>query len=86
MAIAIADSAGKAVRSLTAPGEAGFHRVVWDLVAGDPKLRIRRTELSGQPQFVRPGRYKVSLTAGKAAAREHTLELHALPGTYLSEL
>jgi photosystem II stability/assembly factor-like uncharacterized protein len=84
--LAIADSAGKSVRSLTGPGEAGFHRVVWDLVAGDPKLRIRRTELSGQPGLVRPGRYKVSVTAGRSAARVHTVDVRALPGTYLSEL
>ena len=76
----------QSVRSLTGPGEAGFHRVVWDLAAGDPKQRIRRSELSGQPPLVRPGRFKVSVTAGKCAPREHTLELRALPGTYLSEL
>jgi hypothetical protein len=71
---------------LTGPGEAGFHRVVWDLVAGDPKLRIRRTELSGQPALVRPGRYKVSVTAGRSAPRVHTVDVRAVPGTYLSEL
>ena len=86
VAIAIADSAGKSVRSLTGPGEAGFHRVVWDLAAGDPKQRIRRSELSGQPPLVRPGRFKVSVTAGRSAPREHMLEVRALPGTYLSEL
>jgi photosystem II stability/assembly factor-like uncharacterized protein len=86
VAVAIADSAGKSVRSLTGPGEAGFHRVVWDLAAGDPKLRIRRTELSGQPALVRPGRYKVTLTAGRGAPRVRTLEVKAVPGTYLSEL
>ena len=60
--------------------------MVWDLTAGDPKLRIPRTELSGQPPLVRPGRYKVSVSAGKCAAREHTVEVKAVPGTYLSEL
>jgi photosystem II stability/assembly factor-like uncharacterized protein len=84
--IAIADSAGRSVRSLTGPGEAGFHRVVWDLTAGDPKVRIRRTELSGQPEFVRPGHYDVKLTAGKAAPRRQKLEVRAVPGVYLSEL
>src|SRR5439155_10538095 len=84
--IAVSDSAGRAVRSLTGPGEAGFHRVVWDLTAGDPKLRIRRSELSGQPPLVRPGRFKVSVTAGKSAPREHALDVRAVPGTYLSEL
>jgi hypothetical protein len=86
VSIAVVDSAGAAVRTLTGPGEAGFHRVVWDLVAGDPKTRVRRSELSGQPALVRPGRYKVTLKAGKAAPREHTVEVKALPGVYLSEL
>jgi hypothetical protein len=86
VSFAIADSAGHAVRTLTGSGDAGFHRVTWDLTAGDPKVRIRRTELSGQPPLVPPGRYKVTLTAGKAAPRERTLDVKALPGVYLSEL
>jgi len=86
VSIAVADSSGKAVRSLTGPGEAGFHRVVWDLTAGDPKLRIRRSELSGQPPLVRPGRYKVEVRAGRSAPRSASLEVRAIPGTYLSEL
>jgi hypothetical protein len=86
VAITIADSAGKTVRTLNGPGEAGFHRVVWDLTAGDPKTRIRRSEWSGQLPFVQPGRYKVSLRAGKAKPREHALEVRAIPGTYSSGL
>ena len=86
VSITITDSTGKDVRTLTGPGEAGFHRVAWDLTAGDPKTRIRRTELSGQAPLVRPGRYKVALKAGKARVREQTLEVRALPGTYLTEL
>jgi len=83
---AIADSAGHELRKLTGSGDAGFHRVVWDLTAGDPKQRIRRTEFTGQPPLVRPGRYKVTLTAPHAAPRQRTLEVRALPGVYLSEL
>lgn len=86
VSIAVKDSAGRAVRTLSGPGKAGFHRVTWDLVAGDPKERIRREEHAGQPQFVKPGVYKVTLTAGKAAAQERTLEVKALPGVYSEEL
>jgi photosystem II stability/assembly factor-like uncharacterized protein len=86
VSFAIADSAGHSVRTLTGPGEAGFHRVVWDLSAGDPKVRIRRTELTGQPAFVPAGRYQVTLTVGHAAPRKRALDVRALPGVYLGEL
>lgn len=86
VSISVKDSTGRLVRSLNGPGKAGFHRVTWDLVAGDPKERIRREQHAGQPQFVRPGAYKVTLTAGKAAAQERTLEVKALPGVYSEEL
>ena len=86
VSLTVEDSTGKAVRTLTGPGEPGFHRVVWDLVPGDPKLRIRRTELSGQPALARPGRYRVRLRAGSSAPREHAFEVRAISGTYLSEL
>jgi photosystem II stability/assembly factor-like uncharacterized protein len=86
VSIAIADSAGRAVRTLTGPGDAGFHRVVWDLVPGEPRQRVRRTESAGQPQYARPGTYRVTLTAGKAAPRIRAVEIKALPGTYSTEL
>lgn len=86
VSVTVEDSTGRTVRTLQGPGEEGFHRVVWDLAPGDPKLRIRRTELSGQPALVRPGRYRVRLRAGRAAPREQAFEVKAIPGTYLSEL
>ncbi len=86
VSIAIADSAGHAVRTLAGPGAAGFHRVVWDLVAGDPRTRIGRREWLGQAQFVPPGRYKVTLTAGKAKPVARALEVRAVPGTLSREL
>jgi hypothetical protein len=86
VSVAVEDSTGKTMRTLQGPGEPGFHRVVWDLVPGEPRQRIRRTELTGQPLLARPGRYRVRLRAGRAAPREHTFELKAIPGTYLSEL
>src|SRR5262249_52776957 len=41
VSLAVADSAGKTLRTLTGPGTPGMHRVVWDL-QGDPKARIPR--------------------------------------------
>ena len=84
--IVVADSAGRTVRSLTGPGDAGFHRLAWDLVAGEPKQRIRRPEWGGQPLYVKPGRYKLTLTAGKARPIERMLEVRAVDGTYSTEL
>jgi photosystem II stability/assembly factor-like uncharacterized protein len=86
VAIAVNDSAGRTVRKLTGPGEPGFHRVVWDLVGGEPRNRIGRREWDGQPVYVPPGRYKVTLTAGKAKPIEHALDVRAVPGTQRSEL
>ncbi len=84
--LAIRDSSDKAVRTLTGEGGAGFHRVVWDLIAGDPKVRIKRPEWNGQPTYVRPGRYKVKLTAGKAKPLERVLEVKAVQGVQSDEL
>lgn len=86
VSIVVSDSAGREVRSLEGPGEAGFHRVPWDLVAGDPRTRIRRLEHSGQPALVRPGTYRVAFKVGRGAPRRHTFEVKAIPGTYLDEL
>ena len=86
VSIAVTDSSGHDVRTLEGPGEVGFHRVAWDLVAGEPKQRIGRQEFAGQPQFVAPGRYTVKLTAGKARVLEQQLTVKALPGTYATHL
>lgn len=86
VSIAVTDSAGGAVRTLSGPGTPGFHRVAWDLVAGEPRDRVRRDEWPGQNEFVPPGSYKATLSAGKAAPRVNTFEVRALPGVYKSEL
>jgi hypothetical protein len=86
VSVTVEDSTGKTVRTLTGPGEAGFHRVVWDLVAGEPRQRIRRLEASGQSILVKPGRYKVRMRTGSAAERTQPLEVRALPGTYHTDL
>lgn len=86
VSITVSDAAGRAVRSLDGPGEAGFHRVVWDLVAGDPKQRIGRREWAGQPARVPAGRYKVTLRAGAAKPVEREFAVRALPGITRTEL
>ncbi len=83
--IAVTDSAGHKIRSLTGPKDAGFHRVVWDLVAGEPRTRIGRREWLDQPRYVRPGRYTVTLTAARAKPVTYPLEVRAVPGTERSE-
>jgi photosystem II stability/assembly factor-like uncharacterized protein len=85
VSISITDLQDHAIRTLTGPAEAGFHRVTWDLVAGEPRSRIGRREFAGQAPFVPPGRYKVKLTAGKAKPIEHEVEVLVVPGVTRSE-
>jgi photosystem II stability/assembly factor-like uncharacterized protein len=75
VSIVIADSAGRTVRTLRGPGAPGLHRVVWDLVPGEPRERIPRPEWSNQPLLAAPGRYAVTLTCARAAPRRQTLVL-----------
>ena len=79
VSIAVADSAGRGVRQLTGPGTPGLHRVVWDLQR-DSKERIDRPEWSGQPEFVKPGKYTVTLTYGKQPPIKQTVEVKLAPG------
>jgi hypothetical protein len=66
--VAITDSEGNVIRRLDAPGEAGFHRVAWDLryPAGVPTNFVRDAEnpFAENPQgpMVVPGRYTATLT------------------------
>ncbi|HTM57575.1 MAG TPA: hypothetical protein VL123_04095, partial [Candidatus Udaeobacter sp.] len=80
VSIAVQDSAGLALRTLHGPGTKGFHRVTWDLQAGEPKDRIGRPEWGDQPLYVAPGRYKATLTAGSAAPIQRTLDVRHAPG------
>ncbi len=74
----IEDASGKLVRNLTGgSGRPGFHRVTWDLVAGEPAQRLAFNADGGQTRHVAPGRYKVVLTAGKAS-REQWVEVKAV--------
>jgi photosystem II stability/assembly factor-like uncharacterized protein len=81
VSVAVADSAGLSIRKLTGPGTPGLHRIVWDLQR-DPKQKIDRIEWSGQPEFVRPGVYTVTLTYGDGRVPlKQTLTVKQVPGT-----
>ncbi len=74
----VEDANGRLVRRLTgASGRPGFHRVVWDLRAGEPAERLTSPADAGQPQHVAPGRYKVTLSAGEAS-RTQWVEVKAV--------
>ncbi len=80
VSITIADSAGRTVRTLKGPGTAGLHRVMWDLIAGDPRARVERPEWLDRPEFVEPGRYTVTLKCPGATTRQQPLVVRAAPG------
>ncbi|HZI93254.1 MAG TPA: hypothetical protein VFE84_03350, partial [Patescibacteria group bacterium] len=61
--IEISDAGGRVVRHLTGTGVPGLNRVVWDLQADKDPDRDGGTG-SGQPRFVKPGEYTVTLTLG----------------------
>ena len=77
---AVADSAGRTVRKLSGPGTPGLHRVTWDLQR-TPHERMPRPEWSDQPEFVKPGRYTVTLTYGKRPPIKQTVEVKLAEGT-----
>ncbi len=76
----VADSTGRKLRELHGPGTPGFHRVVWDLEAGEPWERIERPEWAGQPAFVPAGSYRVSLRYGDRPPLVRTLQVRVAPG------
>ncbi len=80
--ITIVNAAGDTVRTFAAPGEAGVHRVAWDLrhglpgqtgawTAHDPAEVPRTLERRGP--FVSPGLYTVELAAGGETHRRTLL-------------
>jgi photosystem II stability/assembly factor-like uncharacterized protein len=79
VSLAVADSAGKQLRTLTGPGTPGLHRVSWDL-QGEPKERIGRPEWNNAPEFVKAGRYTVTLTYGKSQPIKRTVEVRVAEG------
>ncbi len=81
VSIEVADSTGRMIRKLTGPGSPGLHRLVWDLLPGEPWQRIDRPEWSDQPAFVRAGRYLATLAFGTCRPRKQTLQVRVAPGT-----
>ena len=70
--LAIKDSAGRLVRELDGPAEAGLNRVTWSLTR-EKTQRYDPPEADepGQFMFVPPGEYTIELTVGeeKSSAR-----------------
>jgi len=64
--ITITDAAGRVVRELTGPKEAGLHRVLWDLrttPAGPATIGFYfQTDITNLGAFVLPGEYRVKLS------------------------
>ena len=67
VSIAITDSAGVSVRTLTGGTRPGLNRVIWDLQR-EPYDRINDPTYAEQPQFVPEGDYTVTLTREKEKA------------------
>jgi len=64
VALEISETGGSVVRHLTGTTLPGVNRVIWDLKL-DKEMGGDRTTPSGQPRFVKPGKYTVALTMGK---------------------
>ncbi|MGH9464573.1 MAG: glycosyl hydrolase, partial [Thermoanaerobaculia bacterium] len=87
--LTVTDLAGNVVRRLEAPGEAGFHRVAWDLrfPPPDPASLEEPGPLppwAGPPQgpLAAPGRYRVTLervVEGAVAALGESREFEVVP-------
>jgi photosystem II stability/assembly factor-like uncharacterized protein len=75
--VTISDAAGKVVRELTGPAEAGVNRVAWDL-RHEPPIHPRPGEPAGffgppRGPFVTPGTYTVDVALGSFKARKTVL-------------
>lgn len=87
VSIEIMNSEGDAVRRLGGPGEAGMHRVVWDLKTDETaeKARPRRAPHTMSEweyaQKVSSGRYGVTLMAGSLVEKGHVTVREAPPKT-----
>lgn len=72
--VTIKDANDFTVRELKAPGVPGLSRVLWDLMR-DESQRIANAD--GLPEFVAPGRYTVTVSAGEERSAE--VEVEVLP-------
>jgi photosystem II stability/assembly factor-like uncharacterized protein len=68
--LAVKDSAGRLVRELEGPAEAGLNRATWDLMrAHDQRYDIPEAENPGLFMFEPAGTYDVELTVGKEKSK-----------------
>lgn len=82
VSIAIADTTGRALKTLTGDGKPGLHRVQWDFSVGESWARMDRPQWGGQPAYPKPGPYIATLTFGdKRQPLTQTLWLKEVPGT-----
>jgi photosystem II stability/assembly factor-like uncharacterized protein len=84
--VEIYDTAGKRVRCLDAPGNAGIERMAWDLTETPPIpwLSAREWNRGGVGATVLPGNYTVRLHAGSSAV-EQPLEVRPDPRAVWSD-
>ena len=66
-AIAITDSTGREVATVTGTGNPGLNRVVWDL---RPKASLRTAAPEDPTEYVAPGTYTVTLTAAGKSLKQ----------------
>lgn len=79
--VRISDAAGRVIRTLSAAGTAGFHRMSWDLGVEPPVSWHATGDWNQGPNSgatVVPGAYAATLTAGSALSRE-TVNVQADP-------
>ncbi len=72
--ITISDANDVTVRELTGPSVPGLSRVLWDLMREEAQ---RLPNADGLPEFVPPGKYKVSVSCGEDHSAD--VEVEALP-------
>ena len=63
--VVITNAAGETVRELTAPGDAGLHRLFWDLRSGRGAAPVQPSKLNSQTKSDRPGEGSGADAAGR---------------------
>ena len=77
VSIAVADTSGRVVRTLTAAGTPGLNRVIWDLQADD-QHRFDNARRAG-PVFVEPMTYTLTVTVDELSDKAEVV-VHPYPG------
>lgn len=81
VSLTITNDKEKVVRKLSGPLTPGINRVVWDL---KPDKDEGDSPSSGQPKFVKPGEYPVTLTMGKKKLTQK-VKVEAIEGLEIRE-